>query len=99
MSTGGTGRPESSTEERAGIVGTTPVVEVFADIWCPFAHVGLHRVVTRRARGPGPDFLIDVRAWPLELVNGMPLDPDTTAHHVRELRAQVAPDLFSHFDP
>lgn len=20
---------------------TTPVIEVFADIWCPFAHVGL----------------------------------------------------------
>ena len=29
----------------------------------------------------------------------MPLDPETTAHHVRELRTQVTPDLFRHFDP
>ena len=75
------------------------VVEVFADIWCPFAHVGLRRTVERRARGTGQDFLLDIRAWPLELVNGAPLDPETTAHHVSELRSQVAPDLFRRFDP
>jgi predicted DsbA family dithiol-disulfide isomerase len=39
------------------------------------------------------------RAWPLELVNGAPLDPATTASHVDDLRAQVATELFSHFDP
>jgi predicted DsbA family dithiol-disulfide isomerase len=40
-----------------------------------------------------------VRAWPLELVNGQPLDPAKTAEHVDHLRSQVAPDLFMHFDP
>jgi predicted DsbA family dithiol-disulfide isomerase len=39
-----------------------------------------------------------VRAWPLELVNGSPLDPRATAEHVDALRAQVAPDLFAGFD-
>ncbi len=45
------------------------------------------------------DAALYVRAWPLELVNKMPLDPSTTARHVQELRTQVAPDLFSGFDP
>ena len=40
-----------------------------------------------------------VHAWPLELINGMPLDPVKTCHHVAELRDQVAPDLFENFDP
>lgn len=44
------------------------------------------------------DVALDIRAWPLELVNGTPLDPETTGDHVRDLRAQVAPDLFTHFD-
>ncbi len=39
-----------------------------------------------------------VRAWPLELVNAAPLDPATTAHHVDDLRTQVAPGLFRRFD-
>lgn len=40
-----------------------------------------------------------VRAWPLELVNGQPLDATTTAEHADALRTQVASDLFAHFDP
>jgi len=75
------------------------VIEVFADIWCPFAHVGLRRTAERRARLTNQDLLLDVRAWPLELVNGAPLDPETTARHVSELRSLVAPDLFGGFDP
>lgn len=39
-----------------------------------------------------------ISAWPLELVNGAPLDPRTTAQHVADLRSQVAPDLFRGFD-
>ena len=31
------------------------VIEVFADIWCPFAHVGLSRLVQRRDE-TGADF-------------------------------------------
>lgn len=74
-------------------------IEVYADVWCPFAHVGLRCVVERRTQLGRQDVALDIRAWPLELVNGAPLDPETTADHVRDLRAQVAPDLFSNFDP
>jgi hypothetical protein len=45
------------------------------------------------------DVVLRVRAWPLELVNGEPLDPTITAEHVDDLRTQVASDLFAHFDP
>jgi 2-hydroxychromene-2-carboxylate isomerase len=74
-------------------------VEVFADIWCPYAHVGIRRFVHRRWGDPGNDHVLRVRAWPLELVNGEPLDPDHVAEQVDELRRQVTPDLFSGFDP
>ena len=82
------------------VLSTTsgPVIEVFADIWCPFAHVGLQTIHTARAHAGREDVTIWVRAWPLELVNGAPLDASTTGDHVDELREQVAPDLFRHFD-
>jgi len=41
---------------------------------------------------------IIVRAWPLELVNGEPLDAARTQAHVDALRDQVAPELFRGFD-
>ena len=75
------------------------VLEVYADVWCPFAYVGLHCVAARRSQRGRDDVLLDIRAWPLELVNGALLDPDATASHVRELRTQVAPHLFGGFDP
>jgi len=75
------------------------IIEVFADIWCPFAHVGLRCVVERREQLRREDALLHVRAWPLELVNEAHLEPETTAHHIQELREQVAPDLFQQFDP
>lgn len=43
--------------------------------------------------------IVRVLSWPLELVNGKPLDPTITANHVEDLRTQVAPDLFTAFDP
>ena len=53
----------------------TTVVEVFADVSCPFAHVGL-RVSSNTGRWcRRDDLVLRVRAWPLELVNGSPLDP------------------------
>jgi len=76
-----------------------PVIEVYADIWCPFTHVGLRSVVRRRQQLGRDDVVIHVRAWPLELVNGAPLDPSVTAKHIDHLRAQVALDLFARFDP
>lgn len=75
------------------------VIEVFADVGCPFTHVGLRRLVERRReRGLDDAVVLRVRAWPLELVNGRPLDPPFIADEVDELRIQVAPDLFTGFD-
>jgi len=74
-------------------------IEVFADIWCPFAYVGLTTTFARRRALGRDDVPIIVRAWPLELVNGVPLDPEVTNRHVIELREQVAPDLFAGFTP
>ena len=72
-------------------------IEVFADIVCPFTHVGLRRLIEARdVRGPSP--LVRVRAWPLEWVNGAPLAPDLAAREVDALRSSVAPDLFAGFD-
>jgi predicted DsbA family dithiol-disulfide isomerase len=73
-------------------------IEVFGDIWCPFTHVGLRSVEAQRELAGRPDVTIRVRAWPLELVNGTPLDPAATKEHADELRQQVAPDLFRHLD-
>jgi predicted DsbA family dithiol-disulfide isomerase len=72
------------------------VIEVFADVSCPFAHVGLRRLVARRD-ALGADLVLRVRAWPLELVNGHPMDAAFIAEEVEEIRAQVAPDLFAGF--
>ena len=75
------------------------VIEVFADISCPFTHVGLRRFVAYR-RGLGrAEPLLRVRAWPLELVNGSPLEGVTLVPKIEALRAHVAPDLFTAFDP
>lgn len=72
------------------------VLEVYADIWCPFTHVGLKRLVERR-EAEGTALLLRVHPWPLELVNGAPLDPGFVAEEVEELQAQVAPGLFAGF--
>ena len=75
-----------------------PVIEVFADLVCPFTHVGLRRFVEHRTRLAREDVTLLVRAWPLEIVNGQPLDAQATAGKVADLRDQVAPDLFAGFD-
>jgi predicted DsbA family dithiol-disulfide isomerase len=77
---------------------TVRVVEVFADVCCPFTHVGLRRFVQRRHERGADGVRLRVRAWPLELVNGEPLDAELVAEEVDELRAQVAADLFAGFD-
>ena len=89
-------RPE--TRSRPGASEMTGPIEVFADIWCPFAHVGLRAIEEQRARAGRRDVAIRVRAWPLELVNGAPLDPAVTKEHADELRDQVAPTLFQGLD-
>jgi predicted DsbA family dithiol-disulfide isomerase len=74
-------------------------IEVFADIWCPFTHVGLRAIAEQRSLHDRSDVVIIVRSWPLELVNGTPLSAAVTKEHVDHLREQVAPDLFRRFDP
>jgi len=74
-------------------------LEVFADILCPFTHVGLRRLVEERTRRGAEGPALWVRAWPLELVNGAPMQPLAVAEKVAALRRDVAPDLFEGFDP
>lgn len=74
-------------------------IEVFADIWCPFAHVGLRALADERARRGRSEVSLWVRAWPLELVNGAPMDGHHAAERATALRAQVAPQLFAHVAP
>ncbi|MEI7547828.1 MAG: DsbA family protein [Actinomycetota bacterium] len=73
-------------------------IEVFADIWCPFTHVGLRAVAEQRQAAGRPDLGIVVRSWPLELVNGEPMDARKAQHHADDLREQVAPGLFADLD-
>jgi predicted DsbA family dithiol-disulfide isomerase len=75
----------------------TATIEVFADVVCPFTHVGLRRLTEQR-RVLGSTVIVRVRAWPLELVNGEPLDAALVDEEIEELREQVAPDLFVGFD-
>ncbi len=74
------------------------VIEVFADIWCPFTHIGLKAVADQLRTSGRQDVRIWVRAWPLEWVNGRAMDPMAALNHAQELREQVSPELFSRFD-
>jgi predicted DsbA family dithiol-disulfide isomerase len=48
-------------------------IVVFADVGCPFAHIGLHRLLDTRARLDLDDAVaLDIRAFPLELFNDRP---------------------------
>jgi len=74
------------------------IVEVWADVLCPFTHVGLTKLVARRDEiGSATQFR--ARAWPLERVNGAPLDPELVRSEISALQAVVSPDLFRAFDP
>jgi predicted DsbA family dithiol-disulfide isomerase len=71
-------------------------LEVFADVGCPFAHLGLLAVV-EQCHQRNREVVLRVRSWPLELVNGKPLDAHFIAEEVDEIRPQVAPDQFRGF--
>jgi 2-hydroxychromene-2-carboxylate isomerase len=75
------------------------VVEVFADVACPFTHTGLRRISAWRSEHGLVEPLLRLRAWPLELVNGASLQGATLAPEIAALRRDVAPDLFASFDP
>lgn len=72
-------------------------VEVFADVLCPFTHVGLHTLVDRRGERGLEHPRLRIRAWPLELINGKPLDPHHIDAEIVALRGAVRPDLFAGF--
>jgi predicted DsbA family dithiol-disulfide isomerase len=79
--------------------GAPVVVDVYADVVCPFTHVGLRRFVQRRTELGRDDLVLRIRAWPLEIVNGSPLTAELVAAEVDELRREVAPRMFEGFRP
>ncbi len=73
-------------------------IEVFADIGCPFTHVGLRAFVALRGEQGRAEPLLRVRSWPLEVVNGKPLTGSFLAPEITALQQGPAPDLFAGFD-
>ena len=66
------------------------MIEVFADVVCPFTHVGLRRLVDRRDE-LGASAVLRVRAWPLELINGEPLAADLVAERYERYASPSLP--------
>ena len=89
-------RGVSGTPSERSVVVT--VIEVFAELGCPFTHVGLRRFVELRNELDRPDVTLWVRSWPLEIVNGRPLGAQFVAEEIDDIRQQVEPDLFEGFD-
>ena len=77
-----------------GDTGWMQTVEVYADITCPFTHVGLKRVVQHVSEMSEPAAVV-VRAWPLEWVNGAPLDVEAVLVKAAALTDQLGVDDFS----
>ncbi len=73
-------------------------VEVFADVGCPFAHMGLSMLVAERARRQRDDVALRVRAWPLEIINGVGFSGEAVATKAEALRSQLDTDRFAGFD-
>ena len=75
------------------------LVDVYADVSCPFAHFSLRRFTERRRQADADHVRLRVHAWPLELVNGEALGAAKVTDEIADLRAQVAGDLFGGFEP
>ena len=73
-------------------------IDVWADVSCPFAHYSLRRFAERRDLAGADHVRLRVRAWPLELAD-KPLTAEKVGREIPDIRAQVADDLFSGFDP
>jgi predicted DsbA family dithiol-disulfide isomerase len=69
------------------------ILEVFADITCPFTHVGLKRVIEHIASADRP-IAVRVRAWPLEWVNGAGLEVEAVEMKAKALSEQLGVDDF-----
>jgi hypothetical protein len=74
-----------------------PVITVYADLWCPFAYVGLKRAMATNEVMDG-SVQLALRSWPLELINGAPLPQEKTHANATALRQSVAPELFAGID-
>lgn len=79
------------------VIPDMTVIEVFADVACPFTHVGLLQFVDRRRELGRDDVVLHVRSWPLEIVNGQPLDPHFIAEEIDDIRGQIEHPTFAHF--
>ncbi len=86
------------TDQHPRATRPTPVT-VFADVSCPFAYVGLTRILSYRDAHTTDAAPLHVRAWPLEIVNGTPSTGPALVPKIQALRRGVAPDLFDGFDP
>ncbi|MCP5027921.1 MAG: disulfide bond formation protein DsbA [Actinomycetia bacterium] len=73
-------------------------IDVYADIVCPFAYIGLTRLIHRRQELGREDVHLRILSWPLEWVNAKPVDPHFIEEEIDEIRPQVATDLFTGFD-
>lgn len=73
-------------------------LDIYADITCPFAHVGLKRVLDELG-DLSEQIEIVARAWPLEWVNGTPLEAASVEQKIGALRDQLGIELFAKFDP
>ncbi len=73
-------------------------IEAFAEITCPFAHVGL-KVVTEALHQLAEPPPLVVRPWPLEWVNGSGLDALAVALKAKALDVALGRDDFGGFDP
>lgn len=71
-------------------------LEVFADITCPFTHAGLKKVVAELADVDGGVEVI-VRSWPLEWVNGTPLEAGPVKAKITALHDQLGTGDFEGF--
>jgi predicted DsbA family dithiol-disulfide isomerase len=69
-------------------------IEVYADITCPFAHVGLKRVA-EHVRAMSAPAAVMIRAWPLEWVNGAPLAVDAVLVKAAALTDQLGINDFA----
>jgi len=77
----------------------TTRIDVYADVVCPFTHVGLTRIAAHRERVGRHDVRLHVHAWPLEVVNGEQVSRELLVEEIAELKRVVAPDLFVGFNP
>ena len=73
------------------------LLEVFADITCPFTHVGLKKVVAEVNTLAKPVDVV-VRAWPLEWVNGEVFAADVMRAKVDAIGTHLGHQHFSGFD-